>query len=435
MIMKQVKAFKNSNKWYVKGLTGVLVSGVLCLMFYIVGCQDLSFQSIPGQSCDESLEMVEGLSCGGGGALEGDLQTQAGGDFDKYGNRKYGPKAKGGDANKTKWIWTKKDEEEDRKKNNVVYIRSNPFYLETRMGKISILFVIDTSKSMTEELKSIGTQFDPFLSSLRKMDYRVALTTADSIDGSLLIFSNGQSFLSNPEQKNSKHRENVRLFQEKITSLTTAVAGGEDERGIFALNQVVRRQAGSGFFVPHSIFLAIIVSDEDERTYGGKWPDLAEGCFLSGDNSVLPLEEDDKPSTLFRNIRESLPYVNVMVHSIIAPSGSSCATGPCAKNDVRIAGRIYEQASNPSAETLSLYSHVRPGHVGSICARDYSSQLGPIADLLIKAPSIPLHCEPSRAYLRVGGEKVRFRLDGKKALIEDPVSFNSNVKIKFWCRQ
>ena len=173
------------------------------------------------------------------------------------------------------------------------------FILKPALGKISILFVIDTSRSMTEELQSIGSQFDPFLSTIRTMDYRVAIVTADSMDGSFLVFSNGQSFLSNPEKENSKHRENVKLFQEKMAGLTKTTAG-EDERGIFVLNQVLRIQAESGFFVPHSLFMAIIVSDEDERTYGGKFPQLSEGCFLSGDNTVLPLEEDDKPGAFFQ---------------------------------------------------------------------------------------------------------------------------------------
>ncbi len=425
-MMKTIKAFNASGPWYVKLLTCALFAGVFFLVLYIVGCQDLSFHAIPGQSCDESLEMVEGLSCGGGGALEGDLRK----------NIRTGGGVQSGDKtwNKKDWDWTKEDGDDEESGSSVSYGRSRPFYLKTRLGKISILFVIDTSRSMTEELQSIGSQFDPFLSTIRTMDYRVAIVTADSMDGSFLVFSNGQSFLSNPEKENSKHRENVKLFQEKMAGLTKTTAG-EDERGIFVLNQVLRIQAESGFFVPHSLFMAIIVSDEDERTYGGKFPQLSEGCFLSGDNTVLPLEEDDKPGAFFRNSREALPFVTVTVHSIIAPPGSSCATGPCAKSDIRIEGRIYEQASKPSAETLSLYGNVRAGHVGSICARDYSSQLGPIADMLIKAPSIPLHCDPERVYLRVGGEKVRFRLDGRKVLIEDPISFNSYAKVKYWCRK
>ena len=157
---------------------------------------------------------------------------------------------------------------------------------------------------------------------------------------------------------------------------------------------------------------------------------MPDGCMVLQD--VHPLEEFDKPVTFFRRSQQQLPYVTVTVHSIIVPPGSNCATNPCAPSGVRIEGKIYAQASKPSSSILSTYGNVRTGHIGSICSSDYSSQLGPIADILINTPSIPLHCPPvsGKVKVRVDGDKVKFRVEGNKIIIEESVSFNSYATVR-----
>ncbi len=407
MITVNMKLFNSFGKWYIKILTTTLFTGLVMLTFYMISCQDLNFQSIPGASCDETIEMVDGLSCGDVGGVNADTYEYEDEDEDEY-------EDKGSDPNTS---------------------QSRPFTLVTRLGKISILFIIDTSGSMKEELASISTQFDPFLQKIRRMDYQVAITTVESINGQFLTFENGQKILSNPTKKSSVHKENVKQFQQKMENLPVATTS--DERAIFVLNKVLDAQAQSGFFPSHSLFLAIIVSDEDERSYGGVLPSLPSDCMVLETVSAHPLEEFDKPVTFFRKSQQQLPYVTVTVHSIIVPPGSSdCATNPCAPSGVRIEGKIYAQASKPSSAMLSTYGNVRTGHIGSICSSDYSSQLGPIADILINTPSIPLHCNPvsGKVKVRVGGDKVKFRVEGNKIIIEESVSFNSYAKVRYYCR-
>ncbi|MDE0120015.1 MAG: hypothetical protein OXM55_08430 [Bdellovibrionales bacterium] len=398
----KLKNFSNLKKRYVKALAVVAFLGIGFLVFYIIGCQDLQFEHIPDVDCDEEANMVEGLSCGDVEEMDADIYRQT--DFP-------GSSTDGGTTTGYS--------------NPLKPTGRRGFTLDTKVGKISALFVIDNSPSMKEELASIANQFDKFLDTIRRMDYRIAIVTTDSSYVQFLTFSNGQNILSNPTGDRQVHKDNVRLFQETVQQ---SAKGVNDERGIYALNQVVRTLGHTGFFVPHSLFLAVVVSDEDERSYGGVVP---EGRIPNPDNPILPLEEDDKPATLFRNISQKLPFVTATVHAIIVPPGDTS----CLSQSGGVEGRIYAQAAQPSGQILSQYGNLRRGHIGSICSRNYSSQLGPIADMLIDAPSIPLHCVPKKVTsVRVGGKTVSFQVEGRKIIIKEKVPLDAYATVKFYCQ-
>ena len=396
-----MKFFSDFKKWYLKALAGVAIVGAGFLVFYIVGCQDLQFEHIPDVDCDEEADMVEGLSCGDLEKIDADIYKQT--DF---------PTSSTDGGNTTGYS------------NPLKPTEKRGFVLDTKVGKISVLFVLDDSQSMKEELASIANQFDRFLDTIKRMDYRIAIVTTDSGYVQFVTFSNGQNILSNPNRDSQTHKNNVRLFQAAVQQPATGV---NDERGIYVLNQVVRTMGHTGFFVPHSLFLSIIVSDEDERSYGGMVP---EGLVPTLDNPILPLEEDDKPVTLFRNISQKLPFVTATVHAIIVPPGDTS----CRSQSGGVEGRIYAQAAKPSGQILSQYGNLRKGHVGSICSLNYSSQLGPIANMLIDAPTIPLHCIPKKVTsVRVGGKEVEFQLEGRKIIIKETVPLDAYATVNFYC--
>ncbi|MYE07812.1 MAG: VWA domain-containing protein [Oligoflexia bacterium] len=398
-----MKLFSDFKKWYVKALAVAAAVGMAFLVFYIIGCQDLQFEHIPDVNCDEETDMVEGLSCGDVEEMDADIYNQV--DFSGSAT----------DSGTTTGSFNPLPKSPGRR----------GFTLDTKLGKISALFVLDNSPSMKEELASIANQFDRFLDTIRRMDYRIAIVTTDSGYVQFLTFSNGQTILSNPTKDRQVHKDNVRLFQETVQQ---PAEGRNDERGVYALNQVVRTLGHTGFFVPHSLFLAIIVSDEDERSYGGVVP---EGRIPTPDNPVLPLEEEDKPTTLFRNISQKLPFITATVHAIIVPPGDAS----CRSQSGGIEGRIYAQAAQPSSQILSQYGNIRKGHIGSICSSNYSSQLGPIADMLIDAPSVPLHCIPKKVTsVRVGGKTVSFQVEGRKIIIKEKVPLDAYTTVKFYCQ-
>lgn len=380
-------------RWYMKFLTLVTFTGAGFLVFYIVGCQDLNFNSIPIFECEEL--NVEGVSCIDPelGATLSDLSDL----YDKDGN------PVGSDGNESN------------------HLRPNTV-MDITLGKINILFVVDNSASMTEELESIAHQFTEFLGSIKETDYRIAIITTDweNDKGQFLLFPNNQKFLSNPNGDSSIHNKNVGYFQQVVKR---PVGDNEDERGIYALNMALDNAGHSDFFRKKSLFMVIIVSDEDERSWGGKRP---EGCPYG---KIELLETYDLPETFFRKVSHHNPLSIVEVHSIITPEGKY----PCDGDQVH--GRIYAQASNPSDDILRRYGNIRRGHVGSIRETNYSSQLGPIADTLLNVSPIPLHCFPvgERVFLQVEGRRVNFRLEGRQVVIEDQVSFGSKARVAYRC--
>ena len=69
------------------------------------------------------------------------------------------------------------------------------------MDKVDFLFVVDTSGSMNEELSSIAHQFDPFLDTIKDIDYHIAIMGASGNSGIFEKFSNGERFLTKSKEK------------------------------------------------------------------------------------------------------------------------------------------------------------------------------------------------------------------------------------------
>lgn len=459
--------FSNLGKQYVKilTLTTFIVGGVLVV--YIGGCQDLSFTDIPEFDCGEDSD-VEGVGChnnlrGEADIFDGEADVYDGknpynlsipdsdgdggdngdgvrGDDDSTRSRR-GRKGRGGDGGDDgsrdyndgdgDGVRGGDDDDDDDDYGDYDNRESNNRYrpnasITTRLGRINILFVVDNSKSMEEELAGIANQFDTFLENIKKADYQIAITTTEigygKNNGRFVEFSNGQKFLSNPAGDILIHRQNVQYFQETIKPV---VDNTDDERGIYALNAALDNAENDMFFRPHSLFVVIVISDEDERSYGGRVPEGRIG-------TVPPLESYDEPETFFRKASHKNTYSIVSLHSIIVKPGDT----QCQAQSGGVEGRIYAEASNPSPDIISRYGNIRPGHLGSICATDYNSQLGPIANTLLEVPPISLPCFPEirSVYLKVNRRDVRFRVEGRKVIIADPVSFGSEARVLFRCQ-
>ena len=276
--------------------------------------------------------------------------------------------------------------------------------INTTLDKVDILFVVDTSGSMSEELKSIAHQFDPFLEKIKDLDYHIAILGANGKGGDFNVFQNGQVFLSNPSRRSSTHDENVKQFQQRIQS----VQGG-GEQGIAAASMALGKRKQFDFFRPHSFLILIVLSDEEE-------------------NPLLP---HGRPEAFFEKVSVEHPYSVVVVNSIVYKPGDTktdCPTGATH-------GHNYLKASKPGKDILEEYGNVLEGHVGSICATNYSSQLGPIADLVADNRLIPVPCRPFKDSVSVGvnGREVDFRIKGRKILIKDRVPFRAKVDISLRC--
>ena len=287
---------------------------------------------------------------------------------------------------------------------------------KTHLDRINVLFVMDNSGSMREEQRAMANQFDPFLEDIKDFDYQVAIITTDWISGKgqFLEFPNGETILSNSRKRASVHRENISLFQKTISPPSTS--SGDDERGLQAVNLALSIDDQDDFFRPHSLFIIIIVSDSDNEQ--------------TKNNSVEHYDEDyDEPETLFKKISRKYKFSAVVVHSII-----SNPEQPCSSSHERV-GELYAQTSQPSIRTRKKHGNILKGHIGSICALNYGSQLGSIADYIIKNRVLPLICHPvsNSVSLQVNNREVNFTLKGRKLIINKRIPFNAEAEVSYRC--
>ena len=279
--------------------------------------------------------------------------------------------------------------------------------ITSSMDKVDFLFVVDTSGSMNEELRSIAHQFDPFLDTIKDIDYHIAIMGASGHGGVFEKFSNGERFLTNPKRSSSVHSNNVSLFQQRIQGGFST--GGE--QGIAALSASLDKRNQYDFFRPHSLLVAIVLSDEEE-------------------NPLLP---HGRPEAFFQKFSEAHEFSVVTIHSIIYKPGDTNSTCPNGATH----GNNYVQASNPSRTIMETYGNILRGHVGSICATNYSSQLGPIAEHAINNRVLPLPCRPlsDNVFVKVNGKQAKARVQGRKVSISGRVPFGAETEVSFRCRR
>ncbi|MCZ0931620.1 MAG: hypothetical protein OXJ52_00485 [Oligoflexia bacterium] len=141
-------------------------------------------------------------------------------------------------------------------------------------------------------------------------------------------------------------------------------------------------------------------------------------------------EEDyDSPETLFKRINRKHKFSSVVVHSIISDPDNPCASSQEA------VGQTYARASHPSQRIIKKYGNILKGEIGSICATNYGSQLGSIADYTIKHRLLPLNCYPipESVSLKADRKPVRFTLKGKKVFIDERIPFNAEANLSYHC--
>lgn len=312
----------------------------------------------------------------------------------------------------------------------------NAFKYSFTQGQIEVLFVVDNSYSMHVEQRHIAEQFPRFLDSIQHLDYRVAIITTDVSrspynstghdwqDGRFLDFSQGQKYLENPGKSASRHQENILAFQQTIFRPETfncrndrASCPSGDERGIFALNMALDRSENTNFFRSGAHLAIVVISDEDVRSVGGGTETARINRSFNPDlfdNSLYHLRDYDRPETFLKKFQRQMdPSKTVSFHSIIIrpqvtkatdgnilitrghPEGENCFVAQRQQSGGVEAyfGTQYARLSMPS-DDLKAMAPLLDGYMGSICARNYTLQLGPIANFVRGIDFVQLACPP-----------------------------------------
>ncbi|OFZ19034.1 MAG: hypothetical protein A2Z20_09805 [Bdellovibrionales bacterium RBG_16_40_8] len=312
------------------------------------------------------------------------------------------------------------------------------------VGDVDILFVNDNSGSMFVEQQKMAQAFPNFLSEISSLFYRIAITTTDVVatKGKFLEFVDEQNNSSgltvidrNTPNVSGLFRGTIQRNETRLCDLSGFNPNhcpSQDERGIYAANLAIKN-GDKNFFRPGAHMALVILSDEDERSNGGK-------------SGFPPLEAYDLPETLVLNLKNLYPTKSMSVHSVVT-NDETCRQQQTQTSKTGIwptlgyIGTQYMMLSNPSADLLAL-GNLQSGVVGSICASDYGAQLGNIAanisDNTLDAPK-QLACAPDSKTINivtspVGYEKqIQYYIDYKDKIYFSKLPIGVKVTFSYDC--
>lgn len=305
------------------------------------------------------------------------------------------------------------DGDDDGGNNNVTNEEENVTVAGTTT-KVDILFVVDSSGSMTKERANLGSRLSAFIGQLNNLDWRICVTTTDvnKIKGQPLAFTNGTTFLD----KNTVNVNNVFLDR-----MNTIVEGSGDEQAIAALNRAFD-PPDSNCYRSDAALAAIILSDEDERSTGG-FPEFTSS------NQYRDLGPMNFPASAVNTVARAWnQQKSFTVHSIvIKPGDQTCWDQQAADSPVWF-GRRYEALSKLTG-----------GIVGNICAADYSSQLVDFATRIQNSlSSITLKCEPVSSptvTITPMASGQAYTPQGNKILFSPALTPGTHVNVRYQCRK
>lgn len=287
--------------------------------------------------------------------------------------------------------------------------RTNYLKVPKANRQVDILFVVDNSGTMTDEQSKMAQRLSGFLSILNNanLDWRIAVATTDNYgvsssspynpqdyrNGAIVPFlksGSGSDYALQNGQKifyiTKDTPNNASLFLNTVQrpeSLWCAQRGNcpsvvsGDERGIYT---AIKNHNAS--FVRYSAQLHIvIISDEDERSNGGGFPNMG-------------IESNDNPDTL-TTLLVRLDKV-AKVHSIVQVPGNFNY------NNFDFEGCVASQVSNTSGQEYLGCHYIKAavgsgGIVGSKDVGDYSSVLSTIATSIVanKIDKVDFACVPT----------------------------------------
>lgn len=324
-------------------------------------------------------------------------------------------------------------------------------------GMVDILFVDDNSGSMSFEQSKMAERFPNLLQKLdeRMLNYRIGITTTDIStsqnlprainqngalqNGKLISFPTGQKYLEpNSPNKYSlffntmKRPETLQCEQ----YITNAVASGMsqtsseyqqgyyencpsgDERGIMAAVNTVRYNPDQ-FIRPEAHLAVVIISDEDERSWGNTDPQTS-----------YILDTDDRPQAMLDIVKQKYGNKTLSVHSVVVKSNDiACLQQQNAQMNGLVKGfygTVYE--------ALSQATH---GVIGSVCEPDYGAQMGRIGAAIVdQVEYFTIHCENPEnfevSFIPKSATRP-YHLEGKRVVFDNELDPSSKVRFKYNC--
>ncbi|MBL7555346.1 MAG: VWA domain-containing protein [Bdellovibrionaceae bacterium] len=282
--------------------------------------------------------------------------------------------------------------------------------------KADILFVVDNSVSMEDEQSNMSARFPLFIKSLMQINWKVGVITTD-VDDADYSFSDGQlqEIQNGVNYIDSKSTDAEASFSNVIQRRES---GSPYEQGIYATYRFLERQKNSKtpFMRTDASLNVVFLTDADETPYEDK-------------NGVTVVQKRNKPEELVKYLKSNWPMKKFQFHSIVVNEGDADCLSQSDNESYGIAYETLSKATN--------------GVKGSVCAKDYGSQLQFMSEKikdLVK--TLTLDCAP--AYDSVA-KKYKFGIkhDGTEKVEVEKIEGNivyfkgglptGNIKLEYIC--
>lgn len=287
--------------------------------------------------------------------------------------------------------------------------------------KVDILFVIDNSISMKYEQENMADRFNKFIKSIEGLDWQIGIITTDvsdpylaSSDGKLLKFESLNTFIID------SHMDRKSVEKAFAETIQRKESGSGYEQGILATSRFLERdqQRANKLLRSDSALSVVIVSDADETPWN--------------DSYGKPVyQKMNKPLELVKYIESTWSGKKYQFHSIVVRNGDK---------------ECLDQSDNEGSGDYYIYlSNLTKGVVGSVCEKDYGSQLkfmGEKVQELVK--TVVLECAPVDANgdgkldIEISSEYSEVpeieRTQGKSLFFRKNLNVGS-FKIKYFCQK
>jgi hypothetical protein len=254
--------------------------------------------------------------------------------------------------------------------NQVVLVEQPP-------TKLDVLMVIDNSSSMNLERQKLSEKLADFIGKLDTLDWRICLTTTSpTTDGQLRSFG---TVAGVNVYKIDKLTPNYNtLFLNAVKGDLGNASG--DEQGIYATVRAIETK-DTRCFRDDSAMAVVVISDEDERSWGG-YPEY------SAETQFKVLNAKNYPQAAVDAIKAKYGLSKIFTfHSIVIKYNDTA----CKIESAGQYGRRYEELS-------ALTS----GIVGSLCSANYGTELAKMAERIkSNLGTITLRCVPVANTLQV----------------------------------
>lgn len=138
-------------------------------------------------------------------------------------------------------------------------------FVQTKVSKVDVLWVIDNSNSMFEEQQNLARNFDAFMEYLKKgkVEYHIAVTTTDYLH-------NGGALLGDPQVLKWNDPRWTVTYDAASEFKTRALVGigGTAAEEAFTSAEAALLRATTGFLRPDAHLYIIFLSDEEEDSVG-----------------------------------------------------------------------------------------------------------------------------------------------------------------------